>query len=70
VPRAFILLLAGAIAAPAHAYIDPNIGGQLYQALYPILAVLLGVVAFARQWVAAIWQRTLTALRAMVGRQR
>lgn len=39
-----------ATAAPAHAYIDPNVGGQIYQALYPILALLLGLVAFARQW--------------------
>lgn len=64
------LLFAVAVASPANAYIDPNIGGQLYQALYPILAVLLGILAFARQWIAALWHRTITAFRALVGRKR
>ena len=66
--RTISLLLAASIASPAFAYIDPNIGGQIYQALYPILAVLLGVVAFARQWIAAIWHRFATAVRSLFSR--
>lgn len=56
-------------AAPVHAYIDPNVGGQIYQALYPVIALLLGVVAFARQWVVALWRRAMAALRMIAHRK-
>lgn len=55
-------------AAPALAYIDPNIGGQLYQMLYPVIAVLLGLVTFCRQWLAAVWLRMKTLLRSVISR--
>lgn len=47
--------MLGTQASPAFAYIDPNIGGQIYQAIYPMIALLVGAIAFARQWIAAIW---------------
>ncbi len=61
----FALLLTG---TPAHAYIDPNIGGQIYQAIYPVLAVLLGLLAFARQWLVALWHRFTALLRSLFSR--
>ena len=38
-------------AAPAYAYIDPNTGGVIFQVLMPILAVLVGFIAFAWNFV-------------------
>jgi len=64
----FFVIVLG-FSTPAAAYIDPNTGGQIYQALYPVLAVLLGVLAFARQWVAAIWQRFATVIRSLFSRE-
>lgn len=64
-----VLILACGFATPAAAYIDPNIGGQIYQALYPVLALVLGVLAFARQWVAAIWHRCTTVIRSLLSRK-
>jgi hypothetical protein len=64
-----VFLMACGFATPAAAYIDPNIGGQIYQALYPVLALLLGVLAFARQWVAAIWHRCTSVIRSLLSRE-
>jgi hypothetical protein len=63
-----VFFIACGFSTPAAAYIDPNVGGQIYQALYPVLAVLLGVLAFARQWVVAIWHRFATVLRSLFSR--
>jgi hypothetical protein len=64
----FFFIVLG-FSTPAAAYIDPNTGGQIYQALYPVLAVLLGVLTFARQWVAAIWHRFATVMRSLFSRE-
>ncbi len=47
---AFIALLA--LASPAHAYIDPNAGGVLFQLLAPLFAAVAGVWLFLRRWIA------------------
>lgn len=62
---AFLIAIAAPVA-PAFAYIDPNIGGQIYQAIYPIIALLVGVVAFARQWVAAAWHALVARVKAVL----
>ncbi len=64
-----VFFIACGFSTPAAAYIDPNIGGQIYQALYPVLAVLLGVLAFARQWVVAIGHRLATLIRSLFSRE-
>jgi hypothetical protein len=61
------LLIAGMcawlLATPAHAYIDPNAGGVLFQLLAPLFAALVGGWIFLRRWIAAslrrLWQRLL-----------
>lgn len=55
-------------AAPAHAYIDPNVGSQLSQLLYPVLALLAGLVTFARQWLAAMFARLRLAMQRLISR--
>jgi hypothetical protein len=57
-----------ATAGPAYAYVDPNVGGQLWQAIYPVVAVALGALAFARQWLAHLARRVSGALRGLFAR--
>lgn len=40
-------------SAPAHAYIDPNAGGWLFQLLTPVLTAVLGGWLVLRRWIAA-----------------
>lgn len=64
-----VFFITCGLSTPAAAYIDPNVGGQIYQALYPVLAVLIGVLAFARQWVAAIWNHFASVVRSLFFRE-
>ena len=45
----------------AHAYIDPNAGGMLFQLLAPVFAAAVGAWLFLRRWIAAavrdLWHR-------------
>jgi hypothetical protein len=66
---AFAVVIASS-ASPALAYIDPNIGGQLAQVLAPIVTMIIGVLAFARQWLKALFARMSERLRAVVSRVR
>lgn len=52
-----VVLIGLCAPLPAHAYIDPNAGGMLYQALFPILAALVGGWTLLRNWFAAQWAR-------------
>jgi hypothetical protein len=70
VPARVFALVVAATASPAMAYIDPNIGGQLAQILAPIVTMIIGVVAFARQWLKALLARISGRLRALVSRVR
>ena len=49
------------VSLPAHAYIDPNAGGMLFQLLAPVFAGLVGIWLFLRQWISArarrLWRR-------------
>lgn len=49
----FIILLA--IPATAYAYIDPNVGGWLYQLLFPLLIAIAGAWALLRQKIKAFF---------------
>jgi len=42
---------------PAHAYIDPNAGGMLFQLLAPVFATVIGVWLFLRQWISGLLRR-------------
>ena len=48
---ALVVAAAFIDAPPAYAYIDPNTGGVIFQVLMPILAVLVGFIAFAWNFV-------------------
>lgn len=49
------------VSMPAHAYIDPNAGGMLFQLLAPLFAAVIGVWLFLRQWISdlvrRVWRR-------------
>lgn len=66
--RKSLLAVCLCAATPAAAYVDPNIGGQIYQAIYPVLALLLGVLAFARHWATALITRVVQRARAILRR--
>jgi hypothetical protein len=61
-----LMLVAGAIAlAPwreAHAYIDPNSAGPLYQFLFPFLIAAVSALAALRRYIARLWNRLLQAV--------
>lgn len=42
---------------PAHAYIDPNAGGLLFQLLAPLFAAAIGAWLMLRQWISSFFRR-------------
>ena len=62
-PLTRLLLLVAALLAPtcAHAYIDPNAGGLLFQLLAPVFAAIVGAWIFLRRWITEtarqLWRR-------------
>ena len=58
---AFVLL--SAISGGAHAYIDPNAGGWLFQLLFPLLIAIAGAWAVLRQKIAQFFSRIIARLR-------
>ncbi len=58
-----LAVLVGLVLQPgtAHAYIDPNAGGMLFQLLAPVFAAAVGAWLFLRRWIAAtarnLWHR-------------
>jgi hypothetical protein len=60
------MLAATALAlAPwreAHAYIDPNSAGPLYQFLFPFLIAAASALAAARRYIARLWTRLVQAV--------
>src|SRR5579864_6245261 len=47
---------------PAHAYIDPNAAGPLYQMLFPLLVAVGSVIAMMRRYIKALWGRAVESL--------
>ena len=46
----------------AHAYIDPNAAGPLYQLLFPLLVAFASGLAAFRRAIARAWQRLTVAV--------
>ena len=44
-----------AVPLECHAYIDPNIGGWLFQLLFPVLVAIGGAWVVLRQRIRAFW---------------
>ncbi len=61
VPSAVLLLFTLLYPLSAHAYIDPNAGGLLFQLLAPLFAAIVGGWLFLRRWLAyqarRLWRR-------------
>ncbi|HTW37332.1 MAG TPA: hypothetical protein VMD49_02040 [Steroidobacteraceae bacterium] len=51
---------------PAHAYIDPNSAGPLYQLLFPLLIAVGSVIAMLRRAIARAWNRVTGAVISVV----
>jgi hypothetical protein len=52
-----VILLSLLLAPDAHAYIDPNAGGMLFQLLAPVFAAVVGAWLFLRRWIADAFRR-------------
>ena len=68
-----LLLTALLTALPvrqAHAYIDPNAAGPLYQLLFPLLIAIGSAIAMLRRAIARAWSRVTSAVVAVVRGQR
>lgn len=62
---ALMLVVAALALAPwreAHAYIDPNSAGPLYQFLFPFLIAAASALAAARRYIARLWSRFVQAV--------
>jgi len=59
-PVALLLLLAP--IRPAHAYIDPNAAGPLYQMLFPLLVAIGSGIAMMRRYLRQLWNRAAAAI--------
>jgi hypothetical protein len=55
---------------PAHAYIDPNSAGPLYQMLFPLLIAIGSAIAVLRRTIARAWNRLTSAVASAVRGQR
>ena len=53
-PRLGLLILL-VVPLECHAYIDPNIGGWLFQLLFPVLVAIGGAWVVLRQRIRAFW---------------
>jgi hypothetical protein len=63
-------VLAVAPVRPAHAYIDPNSAGPLYQLLFPLLIAVGSAITMARRAIARAWNRVTSAVVSAVRGQR
>ena len=58
--RTLVVGLACLVASSgAHAYIDPNAGGMLFQLLAPVIAAIVGAWMVARRWIVDAVKRLL-----------
>ncbi len=61
--RIWFAVCALAFAPPALAYIDPNVGGWLYQLLFPLLIAIAGAWAALRHKIAELFSTLAKKLR-------
>jgi hypothetical protein len=60
-----LLLLTLVLLAPlrpAHAYVDPNSVGPLYQFLFPLFIAIASAFAALRRQVARLWNRVVATV--------
>lgn len=62
-PTVLIALAVLASGQEAHAYIDPNVGGWLYQLLFPLLIAIAGAWAVLRHKISAFFSAFAKRLR-------
>ena len=61
---ALLVLLVYLSAVPAaYAYIDPNMGGWLYQLLFPLLIAIAGAWAALRQTISQFFSTCIRKMR-------
>jgi hypothetical protein len=58
-PRLILLLGLLLAAVDAHAYIDPNTGGLLYQILLPVIIALTAGWRYVRMLCGQLWRRLM-----------
>jgi hypothetical protein len=67
-----VLLAAFWVVAPlrpAHAYLDPNSAGSLYQILFPVLVAIGSAVAMTKRYIKYYWNRVVEACAAAFRRK-
>jgi len=67
-----VLLVAFLMVAPlrpAHAYLDPNSAGSLYQILFPVLVAIGSAVAMTKRYIKYYWNRVIEACTAAFRRK-
>jgi hypothetical protein len=62
------LLVVGPLR-PAHAYVDPNVAGPLYQMLLPLLIAISSALAMVRRYLRHLWDRSIEACVALLRRK-
>lgn len=63
--RELLLVIVTLLCMPshAHAYIDPNVGGWLYQLLFPLLIAIAGAWAVLRHKISEFFSAFARRLR-------
>jgi hypothetical protein len=64
-----VLLLVIGPLRPAHAYIDPNTVGPLYQILLPMLIAIGSGIAMVRRYIREFWGRSIAGIASMFRRK-
>ena len=64
-----VLILVIGPLRPAHAYIDPNAAGSLYQMLLPMLIAIGSGLAMTRRYIRHIWDRAIEACASLFRRK-
>jgi putative effector of murein hydrolase len=67
---ALVVVLVLAPLRPAHAYVDPNSVGPLYQFLFPALIAIASAFAALRRQLARLWNRVVDTVVAAVRGER
>jgi amino acid transporter len=67
---ALVAVLVVAPLRPAHAYVDPNSVGPLYQFLFPALIAIASAFAALRRQLARLWSRVVDTVVAAVRGER
>lgn len=64
-----VLVLVIGPMRPAHAYIDPNTVGPLYQILLPMLIAIGSAFAMVRRYIRQFWERSIEAIGSVFRRK-